>query len=166
MSPYVDLDESSLAPRRRPNGYDDDLLRLQQDEDANGKWKELDRFSTVTDKGKASSAKMALVNRWGRTPSVTGFEFRAARTTNGLHEVLAVKYDRELIEEGAWDRFNEERIVKARETREAKEKKAKEEEEAAKVEAEKNAARLRRVKRAAQEKAQDKESVSERSSEQ
>jgi hypothetical protein len=107
VSPYSDIDEKDLIPRRRPNAYDPDLAKLQRDRKAWGVWKELDRFPVDGSKGKAAGFRTSLVLRWGPTPNIAGFEFRTAKTVDRRSEILMVKYDPELRVDGDWEGYLE-----------------------------------------------------------
>jgi hypothetical protein len=81
-------------------------------------------FVLPTEKDKAYQQKINMTNYYGKDPTVYGLAFSVAHSVDGTEDYLGVQYVPELIVEGAWEAFQEEKMQKSMEAkarREAKE---------------------------------------------
>jgi hypothetical protein len=117
--------------RRSPGRYDADLEEIANTKEFWGHFRKLDEFAVEDGVGKAASARQSLVNKYGNAPSVGGFTFKTVRSVDGTMDFLAAQFDENKIVTGEWERWHEERAMKAFEVaQKAREKKAQAKEEA------------------------------------
>lgn len=119
------LDPKLLArTRNEMTPLHEALQRIVDDEAKHNQLRKIATFSLPAEKGKAQAAKQNMTNFYGSSPVVAGFVFSVARAVSGDEEYLGVQFVPELIEDGAWERYQEEKAEKAEEARVKKAEKA------------------------------------------
>lgn len=109
-----DLDPKLLQrTRTEMTPIHEKLSEITEDPERHNRLLKVAIFTLPAEKGKAGNAKSNMTNFYGNDPRIAGFVFSVARSVDGNEEYLAVQFVPELIEEGAWDAFQEEKAIKA-----------------------------------------------------
>lgn len=122
-----ELDSHLLAQTRaQTKQLHEAIDKIKSDETLHNRLLKIAVFQLPEESGKAHQQKQNLTNTYGRTPEIDGLVFSVARAIDGTEEYLGVQYVPELIREGAWDDFQEDKAEKAAAAKERKEQRAQE----------------------------------------
>ena len=117
-----DLDSHLLAQTRaQTTELHKTIEKIKNDPAQHNRLKKIAVFQLPEESGKAHQQKQNMTNFYGRSPEVDGLVFSVARAVNGREEYLGVQYVPELIKEGAWEEFQDEKAEKAQQAKERKE---------------------------------------------
>jgi hypothetical protein len=116
------LDPKLLAQTRaQTRELHEAIQQIQDDESYHNRLLKIAVFPLPSEQGKAHQQKQNMTNFYGRTPHIAGLVFSVARSVDNSEEYLGVQFVPELIQEGAWEEFQEEKAQKAQEAKERKE---------------------------------------------
>lgn len=74
-------------------------------------------FPMPNEKGRAHQQKQNMTSYYGKDLRISGLAFSVARSVDNTEEYLAVQYLPKMVEEGAWEEYQEEKAEKAAEAK-------------------------------------------------
>jgi hypothetical protein len=99
------------------------IQRIFENEEYHNQLLGLATFPLPSEDGKAYQQKINMQNYYGKNPSVAGLVFSVAHSVDGTEDYLGVQYVPELVVEGEWENWQEEKAQKNLEAKARKEAK-------------------------------------------